>query len=548
MKHKTMRIIQTVRLAVAGIFLVTMTPVLNATESQDLKAGETSFYQDAFDQIIYSEGVNQLDFGRWVRKIFHKKIPSANINIFDEVPDSPFFTNRHGREQLSLAELEKGVCETSGPDLSQPLTVIASERQGIHPGLVVKDAKGDQYVLRFDGVGNLEMNTAAEVIASRFYHALGYNVQQYTIFLFRRDQIKVEPGSPTYDDAGFMKKMTDTILEEYLSLVPSTADGSFRASANKIAPDNELGTFSFLSRNKKDNQDPVNHRDRREIRALAVFSAWLNNDDVRESSTLDVKATENGKVLAKHYLVDFTNALGASTDGPKSPMFGYEYMVDYGEAFKAALALGFWEKPWQKKWRLAGEKASISPAIGYFSNELFDPARYKVQLPYEAFRLVTRADGFWAAKIMKKFSTDDIRAMVKAGQYTRPEDAEYMVKTLAERRDILAKYWFSKVSPLDQFEFTDGKLSFKDLVKEYGLGPAAGTVYEVEVSLPGEKEKNLAGIQVSEPAVMIRPEWFSGADELKVTIRVVCSSSKTARPAVTVCLNRSGVQAIRHKD
>lgn len=523
-------------LAVAGAPAV-------AGEAKKMGEGEITLYKDLFDQAAYSEGVNQLDLGRWGRKITGKALPAAGTNIFDEVPDSSFFTNRHARQKLSAAALEKGPCETSGPDLSAPLTVLSAKQQGIHYEFLAEDARKDRYLLRFDPQGAPELNTAADVIGSRFYYALGYNVPETTILSFTADQLVAAPDAVAHENTGFTEKLTQELLQEYLLFVP-LPNGVYRASAAKVPAGEKVGNFSFTGRGKNNPQDIVNHRDLREIRALGVFAAWLNHYEMLESNTLDMAVTEGGGTVLKHYLTNFTNALGAATDGAKEPMLGYEHMADYGEAFKAVLGLGFWEKPWQKKWRLAGEKTQ-SPAVGYFSNDFFDPARYKNLLPYEVFRLVRRADGFWAAKILMGFSDEDIRAMVKAGKYSQPEDADSIAKTLSERRDIIARHWFSQVSPLDQFTLEDGKLSFKDLAVLYGFVPQGGTVYRVE-AISGKKKVD--ALEVTGPEVMIRPEWFSGEPVIKLNLRVLRPSSKKPLPPVTVRLNAAGIQGIRHAD
>ncbi len=546
MTRETMKKISSLTLrAVLGLVigLAAAGVVSFAGETERMGEGEVTLYKDAFDQSAYGEAMNQLDLGRWGRKITGKTIPSASTNIFDEVPDSPFFTNRHARQKLSAADLEKGAFVADGPDLSKPLSVQGAEQQGAHYGFLVEDVKKDKYILRFDAQGASELNTAAEVIGNRFYYALGYNVPQATILSFAADQLMAAPDAITIDNTGFVKKLTQKILQEYLLFVP-LPNGVYRASATKVPAGTEAGKFSFLGRGKNNPQDIVNHRDLREIRALGVFAAWLNHHEMLESNTLDMAVTENGRTVLKHYLTDFTNSLGAATDGPKEPMFGYEHMVDYGESIKAILGLGFWEKPWQKKWRLAGEKI-YSPAVGYFSNDLFDPAKFKDLLPYEAFRVITRADGFWAAKIMMSFSDEDIRAMVKAGKYSRPDDEDYIVKTLSERRDMIAKYWFSRVSPLDQFAFLGGVLSFKDLAVVYGFVPREGTVYRVEVSAGNKK---IADLETAGSEVKLQPKWLSENSVIQLSIRALRSSSQKENPPVTVRLNAAGVQGIRHAD
>lgn len=545
--EKTKRARQALALAIFGLGMLGLAGAAAAGETVKFKESESSFFSDLFDQNLYNEGMNQLDLGRWKRKLFRKKIPSKNINVFDEVPDSGFFTNRHGRERLSLEALEKGYQETSGPDLSKPLEVVAAEQRGIYPRFWVKDAKGDEYLLEFDPQGNIELVTGAEIIASRFYYALGYTVPQFTILSIRFDQFQVAPGATTWEETGFKKALSPKRFEEYLMVLPQNGGGRYRASACKIMKGNYHGIFSFESRRKDDPADPVNHRDRREIRALGIFASWLNHYDLRESDTLDMSVEENGQTTMKHYLADFNGALGSTQEGPKGPMLGYEYLIDYGETSKSILALGLREKPWQKKWRLAGEKIQGTPAVGYFTNELFDPARYKTQFPYEAFRLVTNADGFWASKLLMSFSDEDIRVLVKAGQYSDAKDATTIAKTLIERRDRIARYWFFRVNPLDGFSLAGGKLSFKDLAVEYGFAPKEGSLYLVDILAQGKK-KPAAQIETKEPVLNIQPAWIPAGGEAKILIRVKRPADKKASPAVTILLNAEGIQGIHHED
>ena len=530
-----------------GLALLSFGAVAGADEGGKFKQNDASFYSDFFDQNVYNEGVNQLDMGRWGRKLSGKALPSLDVNVFDEVPDSPFFTNRQGRERLSSEALEKGSRETSGPDLSRPLRVIAAEQRGIYPRFWVQDARDDAYLLEFDPLGKLELVTAAEVIASRFYHALGYNVPQLTVLFIKPAQFLVDPMATTWEDTGFKKALSQKRLEEYLMVLPQNAEGLYRASAYKVPRGDFYGSFSFESRRKEDAADLVNHRDRREIRALGLFASWLNHYDLRESDTLDMLVSGPQESQMKHYLGGFGGAFGATREGPKAPMLGYEHAVDYGETFKSILALGFREKPWQKKWRLAREKVPGAPAVGYFTNDFFDPARYKTQFPYEAFRSVTRADGFWAAKLLMSFSDEDIRAMVRAGQYSDAKDAGTIAKTLSERRDRIARYWLLCSNPLDGFSFSGKKLSFKDLAVEYGFTPREGTVYHVEVFGEGRKEK-VASFEVNEPVVSVDPGWIPSSGEAKILIRVARTPSQERNPAVIILLNAAGIRGIRHED
>ena len=48
--------------------------------------------------------------------------------------------------------------------------------------------------------------------------------------------------------------------------------------------------------------DIVLHENRRDLRGLYVFSAWLNNTDAKAGNTLDTIVEENGVRFIRHYL------------------------------------------------------------------------------------------------------------------------------------------------------------------------------------------------------------------------------------------------------
>ncbi len=523
-------------------------PFARTEEVVEIKKNETGLYRDIFDQNTYYEATNYLHLDRLYRDLFHKKVRSGNVNVFDEVPDSNFFTNRHGRHPLSLVELEKGYHETDGPDLSGDLVVIRGKFEGLHPGFFVKDARGEEYLVKFDPVDFLELATSAEVVASRFYYAIGYHVPQYTIALINPDQFKPGDNAMVYDDTGFKKELTQDRLTEYLLFIPQDTQGRYRASASKILAGVNKGNFSFQGRRKNDPEDLVAHEKRRELRALQVFSSWLSNYDIRESNTLDMLVEKNGRQVLRHYLIDFNTALGSGTSEGKPPMTTHEYMFDYGETTKAFLAFGFWEKTWQKRWREAGEKSSDSPAVGYFDNRYFDPGKFKTQLPHYVFKDLTRADGFWAAKIVMSFTDEDIRTMVKAGEYTRQEDADTIAKILIERRDLIGKYWFAQANPLDGFEISGNQLTFKDLAVDHGFEQAGGTVYHVTaLAANGKHGKKIGTAEFENPSIDLTA-WTSSAKNLNLMIRTSRAGSTHSGPFVLVEIEDQNITGITHQD
>ncbi|MBI4116092.1 MAG: hypothetical protein HY447_05945, partial [Candidatus Omnitrophica bacterium] len=455
--------------------------LLAQNTSSGYQKRETSLYRDMFDQTIYYEGTQYLHLERLYSRLAGKKKRALNLNTFDEVPDSTFFTNRHGRNRMSTGELKKGPSLTSGPDPNGQWVITKGKFEGITPGFFIRDQRGDKYLLKFDPVDYIELATGAEIITSRFIHAIGYNVPQYTLVSFKKDKLDIDPNARVIDESGFRRKLTPERLEEFLLFVPETEDGSYRSSASRILTGEILGPMSLQGRRGNDPDDPVDHKDRREIRALQVFSSWLNNFDVRDSNTLDVVEEVEGRNVIRHYLLDFNSSLGGRPGGPQPPHFAHEYLFDYREIFKGLVGLGFWKRAWQKRWDEA-DRQITNPAVGYFDNRYFNPGGYKTQLPYFPFKDLSRADGFWAAKIIMKFTDDEIREIVSEGKYSDSKARDHIAETLIERRDLIGRYWFKQANPLDDFKLSrqgDGsyELRFEDLAVHYGFEPEGASAY-----------------------------------------------------------------------
>ena len=106
-----------------------------------------------------------------------------NVNTLDEVPDSSWFTNRHGTRRMTIEELARGANLDGPPGTDEEWTVIKGKSQGITPGFQIIDAKGNRYVIKLDPVKVPELSSAAEAIASKIHYAAGYNVpQNYIVY------------------------------------------------------------------------------------------------------------------------------------------------------------------------------------------------------------------------------------------------------------------------------------------------------------------------------------------------------------------------------
>ncbi len=470
-------------------------PNLEEPSHAKIKEKETSMYADFFDKNVYERGVQWFYLPRTYRKIFNIKPASKNVNVYDEIPDTAFFTNRIGRRDMTAEEIISGPERNDGPETNGPWLVTKGKFEGISPGFFIKDANGNEFLLKFDPPGNPELSSGAEAIASRMMYAFGYNVPQYTIVYFDPSILQVWDKATYYGKSGFKKSLTIERVKEAIKDLDRTPDGKIRASASLKVEGIYKGVMSLNSYRKDDPNDYFRHRNMREIRSLIVFSSWLNNHDIRKGNTLSTWIQEKGGGYLKHYFIDFGSSFGSAGDRVKNPTFTFEYFLDYKDILFQSATAGVFEPDWQKQWRALDEKI-MYPSVGYFSNLYFKPENWKPEIPHFAFDDLTLGDAFWSTKIIMKLRPETLKGIMRIGQYSNKDAENYIYNTLVERQKMIGKYWFSQVTPLDEFEFNNAgrgsvQISFKDLEVYYDLSDDVSPQYQYRVITRGKKDKEI---------------------------------------------------------
>jgi hypothetical protein len=87
---------------------------------------------------------------------------------------------------------------------------------------------------------------------------------------------------------------------------------------------------------------------------------------------------------------------------------------------------------------------SVDPkitSVGFVESQVFDPVGWRPDYPNPAFDERTERDVRWGARIVAGFTDDHIRAAVASAHYSDPRAAEYITRTLIERRDKLVQRW-----------------------------------------------------------------------------------------------------------
>lgn len=441
---------------------------------------EINIAADAFKQTVDRQIGILFDFSRHVRALAHNPKQAKNVNAFDEVANSSWFINRNAYKRLSISETECGPNTGSGPDCTDTWTIIRAKAEGVTPGFHIQDSRGDRYLIKFDPVGYSEMVTGAEIVSTKLFYAAGYNVPENYLVYFQPEILALGEQVKFTDGQGQTRFMAEKDLKEILDRIEIQPDGSIRALASKYIPGNPIGPFSYEGIRQDDPNDIIPHQHRRELRGLYVMAAWVSHFDTKANNSFDTYVTEEERSYVKHYLIDFGSTLGTGAYGPSPPFMGHTYEVDLLAMTADILTFGLYVKPYKK----------VAPAqfssIGRYESALFHPAKYKPQIPNPAFNNCTNRDGYWGAKLVMSFTDKQLRTIVESAQYSEPRAAEYLLKTLKERRDKTGRYWFKQINPLDDFQlkrYPDGAVHiiFKDKAVENGFEPARDSQYKYTI-------------------------------------------------------------------
>ena len=444
-------------------------------------------------------------------------VPAQNINTIDEVPDSSWFTNRIYTRSLSADEITRGP-NAGDPPASARWVITRGKSTGAAPGFTARDANGQLWFLSFDGRQNPIAPTAAAVVASKLFWALGYNQVETFLTTVRRDAIAIDPTA-TMREHGKRRPVTMADVDDVLARSARSADGSYRAFVGRAVPGRPLGGFRYFGTRPDDPNDIVDHEHRRELRALKVFGAWTNLVDLKAGNTLDVLITENGRGIVRHYLQDVGSTFGTGANAPRDGDEGFEYLYEGGPLALRLFTLGLYLSPWQRATYVD------SPEVGRFEGDTFDPEEWRPRVPVAALRHARADDNLWAALRVMAFTPEQIRAAVKTGGYTDPAAEKLLEDVLLKRRDKIGRAYLSRVNPLTRFALSDaGSLTFENPAVRAGYAAAPKGGYEATWASfnNGTGESTPIGSPVTAGEERVpAPSGIAAAQLLQVSIRAI---------------------------
>jgi hypothetical protein len=396
-------------------------------------------------------------------------VRAGNINTIGEVPDSSWFLNRIGRGDLPIEAIQRGPNRADTVSLDG-WVVSGGKSTGVQPGFQMKDRDGHLHQVEFDPPSNPEMASGAEMIGTAFYHALGYHTVEVYLAELDAERLVISPDAKVWDARiGRKRRLEPRDIRDVLKRAARRPDGRYRVLVSRFADGQPLGNFRYYGTRPDDPNDLVPHEHRRELRGARVFGAWLNHDDSRSVNSLDMLIRTGGPAYVKHYMFDFGSILGSGTVYDQRHRAGNEYLLEWKPGWLSLATLGVYTRPWMHI-----DYPPAPPAVGRLEAEAFDPAKWRPEYPNPAFLNMRADDGFWAARLVSRFSDRAIRAVVETARFSDPRATDDLTAKIIKRRDKVMALWLSQVNPLIDLRLgANGALTFANAAVNAGVATAA---------------------------------------------------------------------------
>jgi len=429
----------------------------------------------AFDasKVVAVEDGNGYDFA--VNTFGHpgerRDVRAMNVNTIDEVPDSSWFTNRIGRNAITVADVVRGPDRVDRISLDG-WTVSGGKSTGVQPGFRMTDPRGTLHQIEVDPPSNPELASGSEIIGTAFYYAMGYNTVDVYLAEIDRTNLVISERSTIRDPLnGKRRPLRRSDLDDVFDRAARLPNGRYRVLVSRFAAGTPLGNFRYYGTRPDDPNDVVPHEHRRELRGARVFGAWLNHDDSRGINSLDMLETTNGRAWVKHYMFDFGSILGSGTVFAQRHRPGNEYIFEQRPGWLTLATLGLYVRPW-----MLIDYPEVPPSVGRFEAHAFEPQKWKPEYPNAAFDNVRPDDAFWAARIVARFSDEMVGAVVQKAQYSDPRATEYLTRALITRRDKVLATWLNHVCPaVDPRLLAEGALTFSNVAVDARAATPAET-------------------------------------------------------------------------
>jgi hypothetical protein len=405
---------------------------------------------------------------------------AVDVNSYDEVPDSAWFTNRLGRRPLEPGELRAAGCTPSQrlqPEAAadRAWVVDQGKLEGSSGGFRVRVPGQGKYLVKAEAKGDHpERSTAASVMGMAVLHAVGYFTPCEQVVYLSRRVLELTPGLRSKANFAPEKSFDEATLQRLLGDTPKRG-GRSRMSASSWLPGFGIGPARYVGTRDDDPNDVIPHQDRREIRAMRLVAAWLDRWDAREENTFDTwmavdprRGPDSSPGHVVHYQLDTSEAFGGEWGdeswAPFSKRIGAAYLLDWGDLAGDFFTLGLRTRPWDTVRREPGREI-----FGFMDVAHFDAEGWKAEYSNPAFNRMTERDGAWMARILARFTPAMIREVVDVGDFTEPGNAAYLVTVLEGRLDRILRRYLTRLSPLADVVVDGDTMCGVDLAALRGL-------------------------------------------------------------------------------
>jgi hypothetical protein len=434
---------------------------------------------------------------------------AVNVNAFDEVPDSAWFTNRLGKHHPTREELLRGACTPEDVLITTGVApgswlIDKGKTDGASLGFRVR-INDRKFIFKNDAPGQPDRATAASAVGAAIYHAVGFNTSCEQIVYFDRASLKLKPGLMVTDNSGLTKPFDQAALDRVLREA-NRRGPLYRMQASAWLPGYLLGPFKYEGTRGDDPNDAIDHEERRDLRGARVLAAWINHFDSREQNSMDswIHAgpgePDGSPGFVRHYILDTSDSFGSewAWDGI-SRRLGRSYLLDWGDIGADFITLGVPVRSWETVSRKPGLES-----FGYFGVTDWEPEGWRNEYPNPAFSRATERDNAWMARILSRFEYGDIAGLVSLGQFSNPDHAAYLTYVLENRlRQILQRY-FKRLSPLaDPVIVNPDQLCLTDLAKRRKVWPESEFRYEATWQAKGTRPTSVAVHQLQHGGVCV---------------------------------------------
>lgn len=358
--------------------------------------------------------------------------PAGDINALDEVPACSWFQPRNGKRAMSLRDVARGNAPAAGIARG-PLPVLAGRCSSEEPYLLVRDSRGDRWMLEFDDPDRPGLATAAAVISARLLHAAGYNVLPCRIATIDPSDLTLSEAAREFDLRGGEGELQAEELDRLM--LHLAANPRLRVAASRLPAGVIKGGFRGHGRRADDPNDGIPHEDRRVLRGLLPLAAWLDHPGFRPGRTLDLYLESGG--FLRHYLVGLAATLSC---------------LEFSENDGAETS---------------------TPATE------FDARHWRPRDPFLPSAHIGHADLYWGLALMLSFDETQIRAVVSAAELPAEQETVVVAQLLA-RRQAIAYGYLEHVNGARAFRLRDEGHGRWSLLCE-DVGVAAGLRAPAEI-------------------------------------------------------------------